>query len=716
MPVLDGFSDNPLQTREDVVRASKALLRPLLKYFSTGSARVRLPVASGTHFDETAAQLEGYARPLWVVGALLMAGDADWDLIQPWFNGLATGSDPDHPDYWGAIKDYDQRMVEAEMISFTLLAAPRAVLWDKLEPQTQNNLIRWLQDINNREIHKANWLWFRVFANLALIRVADTKLNEIRPQMENDLSQLDTFYLGHGWSGDGDWRSVDQDEEEWRTYSTTGLAHTGSSGRRADFYSGSFAIQFSQLLYVRFARDLDPTRTEKYCQQARQFGAGFWRFFDAEGAVIPFGRSLTYRFACAGYFAALAFADVPNMPEPLASHGAVKGFLLRHLRWWARHSEDIFYPDGTMNLGWLYPNMYMTEDYNSPQSVYWALKALIVVGLPANHLFWTQPELPYPEITRQTAVELLRAPRQILCNQSSGGHHFMLSSTQFLGFHFKGGVAKYCKFAYSSAFGFSVPTGNSSVAQIAPDNMLLISRDGTETWATKYKCGETVFGSVMCEGLGNHKVVTAEVTWHPWVDRSVIVKTTLVPPSEEWPDWHVRVHRIKTTEAGKLLLTAEGGFAISGRRRKDGADLPLLDHEALDEKATIGHVEGIIHEKDSILVLSHAGASGISTEVLLPEQGATSVAILKPEANTNLITQRTVIPIVEHALKGTKAGNDFFLITKIFAIPTPGSARPIGGQKSLASRWLQRPDVIIEKTTKTKDNYQFCLKSRKLHI
>jgi hypothetical protein len=43
------------------------------------------------------------------------------------------------------------------------------------------------------------------------------------------------------------------------------------------------------------------------------------------------------------------------MPEPLASIGAVKGFLLRHLRWWAAHSADMFYADGTMSIGYLYP-------------------------------------------------------------------------------------------------------------------------------------------------------------------------------------------------------------------------------------------------------------------------------------------------------------------------------------------------------------------------
>ncbi|KAF6823848.1 hypothetical protein CPLU01_11157 [Colletotrichum plurivorum] len=355
MPPLSGFSDNSFESRDDVVRATEALLRPLLQYFSPGRARVKIPVATGTHFDETAAQLEGFARPLWAVGALLMSGSPDCDLIQPWLDGFEAGVDPNHPEYWGAVEDYDQRMVETEMISFALLAAPPHVLWEKFSPKTQQNLISWLSRLNTKEIHLANWLWFRVFASLALSRVCGVDNTETESQVEADLNTLDTFYITDGWSSDGRWRSPESDDEEHESYKRTGRANAVPKGRNACFYSGSFAIQFSQLLYVRFAADRDPLRTKRYRQQAREFGACFWRFFDSEGAVVPFGRSLTYRFATAGFFAALAVAGVSDMPEPLSSPGKVKGFLLRHLRWWARNSKNIFYPDGTLNLGWVCP-------------------------------------------------------------------------------------------------------------------------------------------------------------------------------------------------------------------------------------------------------------------------------------------------------------------------------------------------------------------------
>jgi hypothetical protein len=284
MPPLPGFLDNPLVTREDVVRAAEALLRPLTPHFSPSKARVKIPHATATHFDETAAQLEGFARPLWVVGALLMSGGQfDRQLIQPWIDGFEAGTDPDHPEYWGPIADYDQRMVEAEMVSFTLLAAPREELWNRFSPRTRRNVIDWLLAFNQRQVWPSNWLWFRVFANLALLKGCEIDNSDIRRALASDLKILDTFYLADGWSGDGKWRPGEDDDSDWKAFQETGRAGTTHSSRNACYYSGSFAIQFSQLLYVRFASDLDPTRAERYRQQARDFGAGFWRFFDSSG-------------------------------------------------------------------------------------------------------------------------------------------------------------------------------------------------------------------------------------------------------------------------------------------------------------------------------------------------------------------------------------------------------------------------------------------------
>ncbi|ELQ34685.1 hypothetical protein M0657_005911 [Pyricularia oryzae] len=702
MPPLAGFTDNPWLTRADFLTGTTALLKPLHPFFSPSHARIRLSPATGTHFDETAAQLEGFARPLWAVGALLRGDNSTEDLdslLQPWITGLAAGTDPEHDEYWGAISPTDQRMVEAEIVSFALLAAPDR-LYGALDARSRTNVANWLRGMVGKPMPLNNWRWFRVLSELALIKVCGASGGEaelLRREMQADLAVLDGFYRRDGWSADGPWLPAGA-EREGRGKGRRVDEEVGA-GRQVDYYSGSFAIQFSQLLYVRFAADLDPERAEVYKQRARDFGSEFWRYFDADGAAIPFGRSLTYRFACGGFFAALALANVPDMPAPLDSPGAVKGFLLRHLRWWSQNSTDIFDSTGALNIGWLYPNAFMCEDYNSPQSPYWALKTLIAIALPASDPFWLSDEAAFPsELLTSQPVQAVPAPGQILCNHPAGNHHFLLSAGQFVAWPMKATQAKYCKFAYSSAFAFSVPTGP-LIQQIAPDSCLALSRDAGETWAVKWRwCseGELVKG-VVGTGTDRDEVVAARAEWWPWGDLGVRIKTTLVPPTGRWPDWHVRVHEVFLDDGVLVrdgLRTVEGGFAIGNRRVKDGKQVP--DLETLAGDAEVGTAEGIIRAHDGVLVLSSAGASGIRTETLL-DGNRTRCYPLKPDSNTNLACQRTMIPAVDHEIDvGGEASASrepvVVLITKAFAISSEANgARKLTG-KSLKERWEDVPE------------------------
>jgi hypothetical protein len=165
MPPLQGFSDNEWRSREDWLRGTVALLKPLHQYFSPGKAHIKLPISTGAHFDEGAAQLEGFARPLWAVGALL-AGSADEGegeelrtVLQPWIEGFASGTDPAHEDYWGDIIDSDQRMVEAEIISYALLVAPD-VLYGRLSDSQKGNVASWLRSLKGKRMPQNNWRWY----------------------------------------------------------------------------------------------------------------------------------------------------------------------------------------------------------------------------------------------------------------------------------------------------------------------------------------------------------------------------------------------------------------------------------------------------------------------------------------------------------------------------------------------------------------------------
>ena len=76
------FLSNPLVTRDDLQRAAISLLDPLALYTSPGGARIHLG-HTATHYDDVAAQLEGFSRPLWGLSSLL-AGGANYAGAQRW--------------------------------------------------------------------------------------------------------------------------------------------------------------------------------------------------------------------------------------------------------------------------------------------------------------------------------------------------------------------------------------------------------------------------------------------------------------------------------------------------------------------------------------------------------------------------------------------------------------------------------------------------------
>lgn len=342
--------------------------------------------------------------------------------------------------------------------------------------------------------------------------------------------------------------------------------------------------------------------------------------------------------------------------------------------------------------------MYLTEDYNSPQSVYWGLKSFVAILLSSDEPFWTEAEQAYPTIDPSEAVALLHAPRQILCNAPKA-HHFLLSSAQFTSLYWKGAAAKYSKFAYSSAFGFSIPTGQATLQQLAPDNTLVLSRDGSQTWAGKWKCREPTFSTCQVYSGANHvleELPTMRVVWYPWDDRTVSVTTTLVPPSRSWPDWHLRMHQIRVEKhIGWALQIAEGGFAINGERKDNDRWLQKIDPNNDDHDHGESYLEGFASDGDSAVVFSGAGASGVSS-FLMRRSGTAEVkqmmSVLQPEANTNIVSPRSLIPLVEYEATCLNKGDELVLCTRIFSALGDGDQLHKCNKRQRKA-WRDRPQI-----------------------
>ncbi len=552
------FANNTLRTRADVQQAVRDLFAPLKSCFSSGAARVKVGHTSA-HFDDDAAELEGFSRPLWGIVPLVAGGGhfADWDLYH---RGLANGADPDHPEYWGMPGTYDQRLVEMAAIGVAMLMLPEQV-WQPLSTEARRHLADWLRTINTVEVVDNNWRWFRVLVNLGLKAVGE---QHDASTMAADLDRLDAFYLGNGWYTDGDTPQRD--------------------------YYVPFGMHYYGLLYATYAREDDPARTQRYRKRARLFAQDFAHWFAGNGAALPFGRSLTYRFAQGSFWGALASANIEGLPW-----GVMKGLYLRHLRYWSQ--QPIFNNDGTLSIGYSYPNLNMAEQYNSPGSPYWAMKAFLPLALPASHPFWQAEELPLSDLP---SPKYQPHPRMILMRDASDQHVIALSGGQSAPWALHGGE-KYAKFAYSTAFGFSVPVGKRGLPQAAADSMLALSDDGEF-----YRVREQILAF-------QHDREALYARWQPLP--GVTVETWLLP---QLP-WHLRVHRVQTD---KTLWTAEGAFAIDRT-----GDHPL-------------RLAGI-QEAGTGFALANfpAGASGIRDL-----QGQREGQVVRMEPNSNLVAPRTLLP------------------------------------------------------------------------
>ncbi|MFI1966473.1 DUF2264 domain-containing protein [Streptomyces pathocidini] len=551
------FPGNALRTRADFQRA-------LLQLVAPWEARLdgdwSVP---GTTYGSDAAGLEGFARPLWGLAALAAGGGAyeGWPRIR---RMLVRGTDPADTAYWGAPGDMDQRLVEAAAIGFALALAP-GELWEPLTPKERWQLADWLRTAAAaRSMPDNNWRLFAVLMNLGLQRVGEPYNQAVTAAA---FERIEAFHRGGGWYSDG------------------------TEGQACDYY-GPWALHFYALLHTALAHDPDPAVAARVRSRAERFAAEFRHWFADDGAALPLGRSLTYRFAQAAFWGALAYAEVPALPW-----GQVRGLWARHLRWWAR--QPVLDGDGALSVGYGYPNLLMSEQYNAPGSPYWACKAFLPLALPADHPFWTAEEeaaAPLPEPHAQPVAGLL-------LQRDAAGQVTALAAAPHSTYA-RHSEAKYAKFAYSTAFGFSVPSRGRTLEGAGADSALAVSEDGVH-WRVREEHEETAV---------DERSVRA--TWRPFPD--VVIDTTLIPAGP----WHLRVHHIRT---GRRLFTAEGGYCVP---REPGGAVEAAPGMALVRGG--GLVSGV---RD----LADGGGTG---------EGVRPGQVVLPDPNTHLLWPRTALPVL----------------------------------------------------------------------
>lgn len=581
---------NPIATRADAAKLLLDLTQPLLSRFSPGRAFVKLG-EDAAHFNRQAAWFEGFARPLWGLAPLHAGGGhfAHWDMFR---EGIRNGTNPEHPEYWQPTSDHNQRSVEMAALGFALAIAPDQ-LWSGLDETARANLIAWLSEIQHVGMADNNWHFFPVMAGLGLERIGVAIDEESKTR---HLDFIDSIYRADGWYGDG-------------------------PGGYIDHYNG-FAIHFYGLIYAAHRRAQDPERAATYIKRATKFAKTFREWFAADGAALVQGRSLTYRFACAGFWAALAYAGVEALPW-----GEIRGLWARQIRWWMQ--KPILDATGALTVGYAWPSYLMSEEYNSPGSPYWAFKAFLPLALPDDHPFWTAEETALetssPPVMNQAAWMITQREAGDVIALMAGPPRLMMRNA----------ADKYAKFAYSTRFGLCVEADRWMEGGFCGDNILAVSRNGLQFTARSRNIDQHAGDGF----LTSH--------WQPIPEAEIHTLQGFAG------GWELRLHRITATEK---LWVLESGHALptrAGTRRAMATAFGPATRHGVAMTLDTTHVSALV------------------------DLGATRTAVpIDAAPNTNLLSPHAAVPV----LGTTLPPGETTLITAVRAFHGGGTLGAPPGQ------------------------------------
>ena len=326
-------------SRSEMLDLLRGYIEPLRAFFSPGCARVEL-AGAGVSYGEDVSAFEAFARPLWGL-APAWGGAAheldDWAAL--YRRGLRRGDRPRSPPSTGATVAITTRgSLRWRPLPTRCSFAPKAI-WEPLDPAVRERLALWLSQINRHEVWDNNWLFFPVLVNLA---------------------------LALGWVPCGTPRS-------WAVRSTASMRCTRARAgiwtvrRRGpnankDYYN-PFAFHFYGMIYACFAWRDDPERCARFVARAREFAGDFARWFSVRGESVPYGRSLTYRFAQSAFFSIAALVGFRGVAEVCKAAQARSLFARNLVMWSQLPCAD---NAGVLQVGYHYPNLHMQGGLQTP--------------------------------------------------------------------------------------------------------------------------------------------------------------------------------------------------------------------------------------------------------------------------------------------------------------------------------------------------------------
>jgi len=353
-------------TRQHWKDAALYLLEGAFSYIESLDDPMRFPKQPGKSYPQDGAynvteNLEGLSRTLFVAAPLLKE---DADLI---VNNIPVAAyyhhqmmqliNPDSPMYIKHLPHNggpSQVLVEFGALAISLSIAPE-VLWDPLDQSIKDDLATLMISYGNGPTVASNWRFFNIFV-LSFFKDRGYEVDE--PLMVDYIEKSLAQYRGEGWYNDSP---------------------------AYDFYSmwafQMYGVLWSELYGNRF-----------YPEYADQFKAHFFDLqgnypylFDANGEMIMWGRSISYRIA-----SAVPFPLMGLEPNPSINYGWMRRIASSTLLQFFQNPE--MFEDRVPTLGFYGAFEPAVQNYSCRGSVYWMGKFFFGLLVPEENPFWTNKE------------------------------------------------------------------------------------------------------------------------------------------------------------------------------------------------------------------------------------------------------------------------------------------------------------------------------------
>ncbi|WP_215224441.1 DUF2264 domain-containing protein [Echinicola shivajiensis] len=363
------------ESREYYIEVLTKIADPVLINLSENTLKEKMPVEvtpDAYAGRETVTYLEAFGRLISGMAPWLELGPDDTEegklrekYIQLTLKSIHNATDPDSPDFMNFNKG-SQPVVDAAFFAQGLLRAP-SQLWERLSPETQQNVIAALK--SSREINPFynNWLLFSATVEAALLKF-EGEADMMR--ISYAVNKHKEWYVGDGVYGDG-----------------------------ADFhfdYYNSFVIQPMLLDITKVLQEKKHgmgKNMEVFLKRAQRYAAIQERLISPEGTYPVVGRSMAYRFGAFQSLSQIAlWQELPEKVKPSQVRAAFHTIIARHME-----AKDMFDKDGWLTLGFYGHQPEVAEPYISTGSLYLCSEVFLVLGLDKDAPFWADTSEPWTQ-------------------------------------------------------------------------------------------------------------------------------------------------------------------------------------------------------------------------------------------------------------------------------------------------------------------------------